>query len=75
MNKFIIINIVFFFLLTISLHTHSVLAADIPEKLEETKYFLQVIDTPFWIWFFRIVFCVCLLGIILSFFYYQNKKK
>ncbi|MBM7871545.1 hypothetical protein JOC70_003045 [Clostridium pascui] len=74
MNKFTIINMVFFFSLIISFHTHSVFAADIPKKLEEVKYFLQVVDTPFWIWFFRISFCVCLLSIIISFFYYQNKE-
>ncbi|PRR81677.1 hypothetical protein [Clostridium vincentii] len=50
-------------------------AANIPEKVEEVKYFLQVINTPFWIWFFRIAFCVCMLGILISFFYYRNKKE
>jgi hypothetical protein len=51
-----------------------VCVANIPEKLEEAKYFLEVINTPFWLWFFRIAICVSILGILISFFYYEKKK-
>jgi hypothetical protein len=51
-----------------------VFVADIPEKLEGVKYFLQAIDTPFWIWFFRIAFYGCMLGILVSFLYFNKKK-
>lgn len=54
---------------------YSVFAMEIPEKLEAPKYFLQGINTPFWMWFFRIAVCVAILGIIISFFYYENKKE
>ncbi len=53
---------------------NNVFTAVIPEKLEEVKYFLKVVNTPFWIWFFRIGFCVFMLGILVSFFYYDKKK-
>ncbi|MBU3114091.1 hypothetical protein [Clostridium lacusfryxellense] len=53
----------------------NVFIAVIPQKVEEVKYFLQDINTPFWIWFFRIAFCVCMLSILISFFYYENKKE
>lgn len=52
----------------------SVCVANIPEKLEKAKYFLQVINTPFWLWFFRIAIIVSLVGILISFFYYEKKK-
>jgi len=52
----------------------NIFLANIPEKLEEAKYFLQVINTPFWLWFFRIAIFVSLLGILISFFYYEKKK-
>jgi len=52
----------------------NIFLANIPEKLEEAKYFLQDINTPFWLWFFRIAIFVSLLGILISFFYYEKKK-
>lgn len=74
MKKYTISIITFWFIFTIYPYTCNVFATEIPEKLEEVKYFLQVINTPFWIWFFRIAFCVCMLGILISFLYYEKKK-
>ena len=74
MKKYTISTILFSVILTMFLPQDNVFATDIPEKLGEVKYFLQAINTPFWIWFFRMVFCICILGILISFFYYQNKK-
>lgn len=74
MKKYTISGIIFSFILTTFFFPSNVFAGDVPEKLEEVKYFLQVINTPFWIWFFRIAFCACVLGILISFFYYQKKK-
>ena len=74
MNKYTTRIITFGSVFIIKHNNCNVFAAGIPEKSEEVKYFLQVINTPFWIWFFRIAFCVCMLSILISFFYYEKKE-
>ena len=74
MNKYTTRIITFGSVFIIKHNNCNVFAAGIPKKSEEVKYFLQVINTPFWIWFFRIAFCVCMLGILISFFYYEKKE-
>ncbi len=73
MKKHTMLIIIFLVIFSIFFTNNKVFAENIPQKLGEVKYFLKGINTPFWIWFFRISFFVCMLGIIISLFYYQRK--
>ncbi len=74
LKKSQIASIIILVAFMIMLFPFSVYASEIPETLGKVSFFLQIINTPFWMWFFRIALCICLLGILISYFYYHNKK-
>lgn len=47
----------------------------LPESIPEFDYFLKAICTPGWDWFFRVLFVLLFLGVLVSYWYYAGKEK
>ena len=43
----------------------------VPENIPAIEFFLQDINTPFWLWFFR---CLAIAGFLAAAFVYQRRR-
>ena len=46
-----------------------------PERVETPRYFLQVLNNPFCLWFFRIVLAAAFLLLIFGIWYYGRRAQ
>lgn len=46
-----------------------------PTEIETPPYFLQVFDSPEWLWFFRVAIIVAVIVIIYGCSYYEKKAE